>query len=30
MRLYDTATRQLQELPPAPAPIGMYVCGPTV
>jgi cysteinyl-tRNA synthetase len=30
MRLYDTATRQLQELPPPPGPIGMYVCGPTV
>jgi cysteinyl-tRNA synthetase len=30
MRLYDTATRQLQELPPPPGPIRMYVCGPTV
>jgi cysteinyl-tRNA synthetase len=30
MQLYDTATRQLQELPPRPGPIGMYVCGPTV
>jgi cysteinyl-tRNA synthetase len=30
MRLYDTATRQLQELPPPPGPIGMYFCGPTV
>jgi cysteinyl-tRNA synthetase len=30
MRLYDTATRQLQELPPPPGPIRIYVCGPTV
>jgi cysteinyl-tRNA synthetase len=30
LRLYDTATRQLQELPPPPGPIRMYVCGPTV
>src|SRR3954467_7029918 len=30
MRLYDTATKQLQELPPAPGPIRMYFCGPTV
>jgi cysteinyl-tRNA synthetase len=30
MRLYDTATRQLQELPAPPGPIRMYVCGPTV
>src|SRR5262245_32423787 len=30
MRLYDTTTRRLQELPPPPAPIGMYACGPTV
>jgi cysteinyl-tRNA synthetase len=30
MRLYDTATRALVELPPPPEPIGMYVCGPTV
>jgi cysteinyl-tRNA synthetase len=29
MRLYDTKTRRLQELPP-PGPVGMYVCGPTV
>ena len=29
-RLYDTATRGLLELPPAPAEVGMYVCGPTV
>jgi len=30
MRLYDTFTRGLVELPPPPEPIGMYVCGPTV
>ena len=30
MRLYDTLTRALVELPPPPGPIGMYVCGPTV
>jgi len=30
MRLYNTASRQLEELPPLPGPIGMYVCGPTV
>jgi cysteinyl-tRNA synthetase len=30
MRLYDTATRQLQELPAPPVPIRIYVCGPTV
>src|SRR3954469_13916168 len=30
MRLYDTATRQLQELPPPPGPVRMYFCGPTV
>ena len=30
MRLYDTLTRNVVELPPAPAEIGMYVCGPTV
>jgi cysteinyl-tRNA synthetase len=30
MRLYDTATRQLQELPAPPGPIRMYFCGPTV
>ena len=30
MRLYDTLTRSLVELPPPPGPIGMYVCGPTV
>ena len=30
MRLYDTLTRSLVELPPKPGPIRMYVCGPTV
>ena len=30
MRLYDTLSRGLVELPPPPAQIGMYVCGPTV
>jgi cysteinyl-tRNA synthetase len=31
MRLYDTATRGLVELPePGERPIGMYFCGPTV
>jgi cysteinyl-tRNA synthetase len=30
MQLYDTLTRQKQELPRPPGPIRMYVCGPTV
>jgi cysteinyl-tRNA synthetase len=30
MRLFDTLTRKLQELPPPPGPIRMYFCGPTV
>jgi cysteinyl-tRNA synthetase len=30
MRLYNTATRGLDELPGPPGPIRMYVCGPTV
>jgi len=30
MRLYSTLQRQLVELPPPPAKIGIYVCGPTV
>jgi cysteinyl-tRNA synthetase len=30
MRLYDTFTRDVVDLPPSPAQIGMYVCGPTV
>ena len=30
MRLYNTATRSLEELPEPPGPIRMYFCGPTV
>ena len=30
MRLYDSLTRDLVELPPPPRPIGIYVCGSTV
>jgi cysteinyl-tRNA synthetase len=30
MRLYDTATRGLRDLPPPPGPVRMYFCGPTV
>ena len=30
MRLYNTLTRSLDELPPAPGPVRMYFCGPTV
>jgi cysteinyl-tRNA synthetase len=30
MRLFDTYTRSLFELPPPPGPIRMYFCGPTV
>ena len=30
MRLYDSYTRELRELPPPPGPIRMYFCGPTV
>jgi cysteinyl-tRNA synthetase len=30
MRLYDTATRSIRELPPPPGPVRMYFCGPTV
>jgi cysteinyl-tRNA synthetase len=30
MRLYDTYTRGLRELPPPPGPIRIYSCGPTV
>jgi cysteinyl-tRNA synthetase len=30
VRLYDTSTRSLVELPPPPGPIRMYFCGPTV
>jgi cysteinyl-tRNA synthetase len=30
MRVYSTHSRQTEELPPAPGPIGMYFCGPTL
>jgi cysteinyl-tRNA synthetase len=30
VRLYNTLSRRLEDLPPPPGPIGMYVCGPTV
>jgi cysteinyl-tRNA synthetase len=30
MQLFDTATKSLVELSPPPAPVGMYICGPTV
>jgi cysteinyl-tRNA synthetase len=30
MRLYSTLQRELVELPPPPAPVRMYFCGPTV
>jgi cysteinyl-tRNA synthetase len=30
MRVHDTLTGELAELPAPPGPIGMYVCGPTV
>jgi len=30
VRLYDTYTRSLIELPPPPGPVRMYFCGPTV
>jgi cysteinyl-tRNA synthetase len=30
LRLYNTLTRRLEELPPPPGPIRMYFCGPTV
>jgi cysteinyl-tRNA synthetase len=30
VRLYDTFSRSLVALPPAPGPVRMYVCGPTV
>jgi cysteinyl-tRNA synthetase len=30
MRLYSTLQRRLVELPPPPAKVGIYVCGPTV
>jgi cysteinyl-tRNA synthetase len=30
MRLYSTASRRLEQLPPPPGPVRMYFCGPTV
>jgi cysteinyl-tRNA synthetase len=30
MRLYNTLSRQVDELPPPPGPVRMYFCGPTV
>jgi cysteinyl-tRNA synthetase len=30
IKLYNTLTRRLDELPEPPGPIGMYICGPTV
>jgi cysteinyl-tRNA synthetase len=30
MRLFDTYTKSLVELPPRPGPVRMYFCGPTV
>jgi cysteinyl-tRNA synthetase len=30
MRLYNSLSRQPEDLPPPPGPIRMYVCGPTV
>ena len=30
MRFYSSLSRRKEELPPAPGPIGMYFCGPTV
>ena len=30
IRLYNTLSRELEELPPPPGPIRMYFCGPTV
>src|SRR5688572_21780540 len=30
MQLYSTLSKQREELPPTPGPIGMYFCGPTV
>jgi cysteinyl-tRNA synthetase len=30
MRLYNTLTHEMDPLPPAPGPIRMYFCGPTV
>src|SRR5438128_7231016 len=30
MRLYNTLSRQVEELPPEDGPVRMYFCGPTV
>jgi cysteinyl-tRNA synthetase len=30
VRLYNTLSRRIEELPPAPGPVRMYFCGPTV
>jgi cysteinyl-tRNA synthetase len=30
VRLYNTLSRRLEELPPPPGPVRMYFCGPTV
>src|SRR5829696_3704494 len=30
MRLYDTLTREVEDLPPPPGPVRIYYCGPTV
>jgi cysteinyl-tRNA synthetase len=30
MRIYSTASRRTEDLPPPPGPIGMYFCGPTL
>jgi cysteinyl-tRNA synthetase len=30
IRLYNTLDRKLDELPPPPGPVRMYICGPTV
>jgi cysteinyl-tRNA synthetase len=30
MRLFDSHSREKQDLPPPPGPLGMYFCGPTV
>ena len=30
MRLYNTLTRRVEDLPPPPGPVRMYFCGPTV
>jgi cysteinyl-tRNA synthetase len=30
MRLFDTYTKSLVELPSPPGPVRMYFCGPTV